>query len=145
MTRSRTPGVDTIDLALLDLLGDHEVDAAPARVAPRRLERDDRALRQRAGGSPRLAPVRNRGGASRRRPCAARAIAASLGLSKDVLPPPPAADPAVAARVVDAATQEVAEKLDAGPIRVRAALARFIAQLAERERRATHGAGILTR
>jgi transcriptional regulator with XRE-family HTH domain len=58
-------------------------------------------------------------------------VVTSLGLPKAALPPPPSPDSASAQRIVDAATQEVAERLDAGPIRVRAALARFVAHLAE--------------
>ena len=60
-------------------------------------------------------------------------VATSLGLSLDAIPPRPRtpADAATSQRILDAATLEVAERLDAGPIRVRAALARFVARLAE--------------
>ena len=64
------------------------------------------------------------------RPLLARVVA-SLGLPKDAVPPPPPPDSASAQRILDAAAQEVAERLDAGPIRVRAALARFALHLAE--------------
>jgi transcriptional regulator with XRE-family HTH domain len=60
-------------------------------------------------------------------------VAASLGLAEDALPrrPPPPADLNALQPIVEAAAQEVAERVDSGPIRVRAALAGFIARLAE--------------
>jgi transcriptional regulator with XRE-family HTH domain len=129
--RSRSPIVDTIDLVLLDLL---RTAKWTQRQLAERLGLSTKTIGRYVCGQA-VPPVSRRHAivAALRDvdpPQLAR-IAASLGLSKDVLPPPPAADPAVAASVVDAASHEVAERLDAGPIRVRAALARFVAQLAE--------------
>jgi transcriptional regulator with XRE-family HTH domain len=131
VTRSPAPVVDTFDLALLGLLATTQWTQ---RQLAARLGVSSKTIGRYVSGQA-VPPVSRRYAivAELRDvdpPQLAR-IAASLGLSKDVLPPPPAADPAVAARVVDVATQEVAEKLDAGPIRVRAALARFVGQLAE--------------
>jgi len=131
VTRSRSPVVDTIDLALLDLL--RTTNWTQLQLAAR-LGVSTKTIGRYVCGQA-VPPVWRRHAivAALRDvdpPQLAR-LAAALGLSKDVLPRPPAAEPAVAARVVDAASQEVAEKLDAGPIRVRAALARFVAQLAE--------------
>jgi hypothetical protein len=60
-------------------------------------------------------------------------LASSLGLAEDALPrrPPPPADLTALQPILEAATLEVAERLDSGPIRVRAALAGFIARLVE--------------
>jgi transcriptional regulator with XRE-family HTH domain len=60
-------------------------------------------------------------------------VAASLGLSHEFerALPRPAPDAALAKVALDAAAQEVAERLDAGPLRVRAALSGFLSRLAE--------------
>lgn len=131
MTRSPPPVVDTLDDALLDLL---RTTKWTQRQLAARLGVSTKTIGRYVCGQA-VPPVSRRYAivAALRDvdpPQLAR-IAASLGLSKDVLPPPSAAAPDVAARVVDAATQEVADKLDAGPIRVRAALARFVGQLAD--------------
>jgi transcriptional regulator with XRE-family HTH domain len=60
-------------------------------------------------------------------------VASSLGLSTEFerALPRPAPDPTLARQALDAALQEVAEKLDAGPLRVRAAMAGFLARLVQ--------------
>jgi transcriptional regulator with XRE-family HTH domain len=131
VTRSRPNPGDTFRLALLALLG---TTRWTQRELAARLGVSSKTIGRYVGGQA-LPPVPRRHHivAALRDvdPAMLQRIAASLGLSKDVLPPRPPADTVASQRILDAATQEVAEKLDAGPVRVRAALARFVGHLAE--------------
>jgi hypothetical protein len=131
MTRSSSRQADTFDVVLLDLL--RTMQWTQTQLATHWGVSTKTIGRYVSGQA--VPPVSRRHGllAALRdvdRPLLLR-LAAPLGLSKDALPPRPPADAASSQRILDAAVQEVAEKLDAGPIRVRAALARFVAQLAE--------------
>jgi transcriptional regulator with XRE-family HTH domain len=129
--RSRSRVGDTFDAALIDLLA---TTKWTQRQLAARLGVSSKTIGRYVNGQAVPPASRRHGIVAALRdvdpPRLAR-VAASLGLSKDAVPPPPPPAPVVAARVVDAASQEVAERLDAGPIRVRIALARFVAQLAE--------------
>jgi len=62
-----------------------------------------------------------------------RRVSVSLGLSDDFATglPRPARDPDVLRKALEAAADDVAERLDTGPVRVRRALTVFLAHLVE--------------